>query len=271
MKIGFRLPENSKYFQFVKNVTPDFWIGRDLSCQNLQPQSFYYLPSANHLDIAKNLRSKKLELSQVKDHYLRLNQNVIKKHVTENANNIKYVVFNEIFDMNEQIRHFYNYDFFREGLTAVKEIGGQTVFNEHRLVTLFLFRQKQFLELVEPLIKEGIIDYIGLQVWDVGRPLEFNVLWLLIQLLKKIGAKVLISEFGIYEPDPKKQAFRCSAYLQFFKNAGVESVGYWWLKDGPHTTMPNARDPSKNPGLYTQDWEPKPILEVFAKYVGTTD
>lgn len=265
MKVGFSAPTSESILQEHILVKPDFWIASNNKISK-DIATFKYLPSANYQKHGKIIKSGKVSVEEAQVFLLKENQ---KKLNTDTGNSTTYVVVNEVFDEKNKLRNCYTVDFFQKVFEQVKLSGAKTVFNEHRLITLFLVRQRAFIKLIEPLIKEGLIDYVGLQIWDIGRPLEFSMIWLLIKLFQAMGVKVLISEFGIYEPDPIKQAFRANEWLKMFADAGVESVGYWWLRDGPHTAMPLARDSSKNPGLYTENWEPKPILEIFAKYVET--
>lgn len=265
MKIGFSAPTSEGILQEKILVKPDFWINTNFKCLT-EITSFRYLPSAHYPKYSKEIKSGKKTVEETQLILIKKNQGIL----MSGEKSLTYVVVNEVFDQNNRLRNCYTKKFFHEVFKQAKMADAKTVFNEHRLITLFLVRQRAFIELVEPLIKERLIDYIGLQIWDIGRPLEFSIIWLLIKLFQSMGTKVLISEFGIYESDPKKQAFRADQWLKMFADAGVESVGYWWLEDGPHTALPLARDPDKNPGLYTENWEPKPILEVFAKYVTAT-
>jgi hypothetical protein len=281
MLIGFHLPKKNNIDNCQKKYFPDFWFPKSAINENnnfenykdFTPILLDYLPTANHRAIYSYLKKKGRNQTPAEQQKIVKEVFFVERTIKRYKDTFpaKVIALNEAFRKTE-LRDFYSFPLIKEICTWLKEnTESEIIFAEHQIIRHFATRQIAFSKIVEPLIKEGLLDSIGFQFWDIGTPMNLVIFSQLIKKYKKMGAKVLITEMGVYEKDLGKQALKTRKYLKFFENHGIESIGYWWLRDGPHTAMPVARDSDKNPGLYTANWESKPILEVFAEYVGTSN
>lgn len=261
MKIILQQKQQKQHETLHKEVIdiPDGWSHNTFSY--VFHNDFYVLP---------NLKNK-VKISEV------LHDKSYKKTLKPFLNNLDpyktIIAFNEIFKtdaglFSTALRQGMTVEKIKEVLKFIRENTSSKIsITEHRLGSLFLARQKWFKEVI--IECKEYIDAVGLQVWvQPSSPLyqlQKEAAIRLVLDFQKLGFEVFISESAVFEKHREYQAEILDKMISKYKEAGVTSFTYWYLRDLPELKQPN-RDCSLGPGLFTEFWEPKPILDVIKKY-----